>query len=119
MVSPKQGDSLDPLLGVKKGWWVKYPRVFLFTPPPIQEFTQIYVESGKPCFGFNAIKVAAEFGITPSDVVLNNAIQALSVREETGIKSPGAESAINFIFELPHDGKIIVSIQSTEIKGSA
>jgi hypothetical protein len=120
----QHGKPLDPSLGVK-GWWVEYEHVFLFLPPPDQSFTQLNLPTGESCFGFNATDLANAFtaagpiSMLPGDLILNNQIGSLSVREEPGSLTPGATRAVDFIFGLPYGAEVRAPVKIAPIAGSA
>jgi hypothetical protein len=121
---PQQGDKLDPALGIE-GWWINYPRIFLFNPPPPTELHKIWLPSGEECFGFSAKFLAKEFtktgpfGQTAQSIVTNNEILGLVVTEEQGALRPGATRVINFVFSLAYGTAIRVPVIATPLTGTA
>ena len=120
---PKQGDKTPASCGI--GWWVQYPRIFIFMPPPDDIFVQKQLPSGDETFGFNIIKMAISFrvagmaNIRDDDVIAMNQMGILSVREEPGKIVHGAEGAIDFIFTAPLGIEISLPVKYTIIKGTA
>lgn len=120
----QQGKPLESSLGVN-GWWVEYGHVFLFLPPPSQKFTHLKLPTGESCFGFNAAALADAFAaagpvpMSPSDLLLNNQMGSLSVREEPGTLTPGATRAVDFIFGLPYGAEVRAPVKIAPIAGSA
>ena len=127
MISPpydQQGKPLDSSLAVK-GWWVEYGYIFLFLPPPNQGFMQLHLPTGKGCFGFNAADLADAFTaagpiqMSQDDLLLNNQVGSLSVREEPGKITPGATRAVDFIFGLPYCAEVRAPVKIAPTAGSA
>jgi hypothetical protein len=120
----QQGKPLDSSLGVI-GWWVEYGYIFLFLPPPNQIFTEVKLETGERCFGINAAELAdaftkaGPFQVSSSDLILNNELGSLSVREEPGMITPGATRAVDFVFGLPYGAQVRAPMKSAPIAGSA
>ena len=76
----RQGQPLDPSLGVNAEW-VIYEFIFLFLPPPERSLMQLGLPDGQVCLGFNAVHLAhASRMMEPSDLLFNNRIYSLSVR---------------------------------------
>jgi hypothetical protein len=125
MSPPKQGDALDPLLGFAKAWWVDYPRIFIFVPPPDQRNSEAKLPTGGSAVGINAVELAKAFTAAgpldqnASDVVMNNQIGSLTVREQAGAITPGATSAIDFVFSGPFGSEVIVPVKFAPIGGRA
>lgn len=117
---PKQGDKLDVAFGLQKAWWVIYPRIFLFLPPPDQQYSELKLSDGSICFGFNANNIAAHSGGDATLLLLNNQIGSLSAREEPGEITKGANRAINVIFSLHPNGDFLCApVKVGKIRGTA
>lgn len=117
--NPKQGDGLDPKFGIR-GWWVVYPTVFLFVPPPEGIHTELPVPgSAGSAIGFNIVEMASAFGGDASALALNNQIGALTVYVRAGELMSGIEQAVDYVFGLPTGQEIVAPVKTAVIKGSA
>jgi hypothetical protein len=112
----KQGDQFEPSPGVR-AQWVTYAETFLFVPPPDEKLMIIALPEGKKCVGFSVADLAKSFGISPSDVMLNNQNADLNVKRET-MTTAGAMHSTRYTFAIPFHGRVFVIVHGAPIAGS-